>query len=150
MSGGSGCQVSDYCDVCDGRGRPRLRESCEFSLEGMSASCERSGDICSPVGERETYCLRSCVGQGSANLGPAIAVYRFGEQGDFVYESGECAALTECTRDAECPSGVFVMNGLNAARVVWMILCSDGLIVRAMMCAALYCNADCTSRRCCL
>lgn len=141
------CQVSDYCDVCDGQCRSRIKpcESCEYTLDGMSSSCERSGDICAAVGERgETFCLRSCVGQGSCdNLGPGYLCQTFGTQGEFCLpERGECTALTECSRDAECASGSFCNDRFQCQPgCVDDTSCSDGLICQGLRCAPL-CSAD--------
>lgn len=144
------CQVAEYCDICRGQCLPRVKpcESCELNLETMSASCERSGDLCAPIGDRgETVCLRACVGQGTCdNLGPGYLCQALGDQGDFCLpESGECTALTECTRDAECSSGLFCNERSQCQPgCVDDTSCSDGLLCQGLRCApACTGNGDC-------
>ena len=141
------CQVSEYCDACKGQCQARVAP-CQPCTD--SASCERRDDLCAPVGERgELACLRACVGQGTCdNLGPGYICQTVANQGDFcIPESGECTALTECQRDAECPSGQFCNDRFQCQPgCIDDTSCSDGLICQGLRCAPLCTtNEDCVA-----
>lgn len=135
------CQVSEYCDPCQGQCRPRVAPcgACDDSL-----SCERTGDLCAPVGARgENYCLRLCTGQGSCdNLGPGYLCEAIGERGTFcVPERGECLGVTQCEQDAECEAGFFCNDRLQCQPACENdISCPDGLL-----CQGLRCGPPCTN-----
>ena len=136
------CQVSEYCDLCQGQCRAKI-EPCGACDD--SASCERSGDICAPVGqEGDTYCLRACVGQGSCdNLGPGYLCESLGDAGTFcVPEAGACQALTQCERDAECDAGFFCNERAQCQPGCENdTTCSEGLLCQGLRCAP-PCTAD--------
>ena len=137
------CQVDEFCDPCQGQCLPRSAP-CEACRE--SVGCERRGDLCAPVGERgELYCLRKCTGQGTCdNLGAGYLCQAVGEQGDFCLpEAGECTALTECERDADCSSGYFCNDRLQCQPgCVDDTSCSEGLICQGLRCAPLCTSSD--------
>lgn len=141
------CQVSDYCDPCKGQCLPRSLP-CEACTSDVS--CERSADVCVPVGARgEEYCLRACTGQGACdNLGAGYVCDALGGRGTFCLpEAGECTALRQCERDVDCVSGSFCNErGQCQPGCVNDISCSEGLVCQGLRCAPLCTGpSDCTA-----